>query len=51
MRRAEDFRPTAHPGSLVGDYVETEAHRRYVLNGNGIDEDVEPDDAEDWVTL
>ena len=51
MRRAEDFRPAAHPGSLVGDYVETEAHRRYVLNGNGAEEDTEPDDAEDWVTF
>ncbi|MFS4096436.1 hypothetical protein [Streptomyces sp. AF1A] len=33
MRRADDFAPAAHPGSLAGDYVETEAHRGFVLDG------------------
>ena len=49
MRRAEDSRPAAHPGSLAGDYAETEMHRHLVLNGNGADEGIEPDDGEDWV--
>lgn len=56
MRQAEDFRPTAHPGSLVGDYAETEAQRRFVLNGNGIYEDHPRDTEGDsqetgWITF
>ncbi|MEU3896222.1 hypothetical protein [Streptomyces sp. NPDC045251] len=56
MRRAEDSRPSAHPGSLVGNYAATEAHRRHILNGNGTqedhDHDTEDDSQEDgWTTF
>jgi hypothetical protein len=54
MRRSHNFKPAAHPGSLVESYDETEAHRRYVLHGNGTDEDpdTEDDSQEDgWITL
>jgi hypothetical protein len=56
VRRSNDFKPGAHPGSLVGSYDQTEAHRRYVLNGNGAEEDpdhnTEDDSQEDgWITL
>lgn len=47
MRRSYDFKPSAHPGSLVGNYDETEAHRRYVLNGNGVEEDPGPNAEDD----
>jgi hypothetical protein len=51
VRRADDFRPTAHPGSRVGDYAETEAHRHNIINGNGADQEPEPYDEEGWVTF
>lgn len=53
MRRAEDSRPGAHPGSLVG-YDATEVHRHFVLDGNGADEDHDAEDGsqeDGWTTF
>jgi hypothetical protein len=36
----------SHPGSLIGNRAEVEAHRVYVLDGNGTD-----DDSDGWVTV
>jgi hypothetical protein len=44
----------SHPGSLVGNRAEVEAHRVYVLDGNGTDDDPEPytdDNSDGWVIV
>lgn len=55
MRRADDSRAGPR-GSLVGNYAVTEAHRRYILNGNGTQEDHDTDTEDDsqedgWITF
>lgn len=41
-----------HPGALIPNRAEAEAHRRFVLDGNGTDDEPEQDDSEDgWIVL